>query len=229
MKYLQQGGDQTYDNIGGSSWSITELCSGVLCACLPTLRPLVSKCMPALSRRLHEYSGSRGYRNYSDSRRTDVEKGGGSSSSKHTRSNSDATTTTTDPYPSPVAAATPGLRCPVGTLFGLYDSDDSTPSSSRLSGNGRRGPPPPPPRQDRRYEFVALTPWQAGAQRLYSREPGWDWDGNGNGNGRRVVCPRMAPQVTTEIGHSHSPPPQSGLTCPNSAICVKHVVTIEKS
>lgn len=198
MKYLQQGGDQTYDNIGGSSWSITELCSGVLCACLPTLRPLVSKCMPSLSRRLHK--SSRGYRNYSDSRPTDAEKG---SSSKHTRNNSDSTT---GPYPSP--GFRPGLRCP--GIPGLYDSDDSE-KTSRPS-NSRRGPP------SHRYEFVALTPWQADAQRL-SREP----------DKRGMVCPWMVPQVTTEIGPSHSPPPNTGLTCPNSAICVKHVVVVETS
>ncbi|KAI1490413.1 hypothetical protein F5X96DRAFT_636577 [Biscogniauxia mediterranea] len=67
------------ENIGGSSWSITELCSGVTCACLPTLRPLASKWMPALSTRLHK--SSRGYRRQSGSHVTDVEMGG----SKHTR------------------------------------------------------------------------------------------------------------------------------------------------
>lgn len=191
MKYLQQGGDQTYENIGGSSWSITELCSGVLCACLPTLRPLVSKCIPSLSRRLHK--SSRGYRDYSHSRPTDVEK-----DIKHTRNNSDST----DPFHS--LGAKPGLRYP-----GM-PSDESQ-KTSRPS-NSRRGPP------NRRYEFVALTPWQADAERL-SREH----------DKRGAICPRMAPQVTTEIGPSNSPPPSTGLACPNTAICVKHVVVVEKS
>ncbi|KAI1468734.1 uncharacterized protein F4812DRAFT_344533 [Daldinia caldariorum] len=54
IKFLQLGGDVSYENVEGSSWSITELCSGITCACLPTLRPLVSKWIPALSNRLHK-------------------------------------------------------------------------------------------------------------------------------------------------------------------------------
>ncbi|KAK6948368.1 hypothetical protein Daesc_010134 [Daldinia eschscholtzii] len=54
IKFLQLGGDFSYENVEGSSWSITELCSGITCACLPTLRPLVSKWIPALSNRLHK-------------------------------------------------------------------------------------------------------------------------------------------------------------------------------
>ncbi|KAI0017629.1 hypothetical protein F4780DRAFT_772205 [Xylariomycetidae sp. FL0641] len=60
IKYLKQGGDSTYENVDASAWSITELCSGVTCACLPTLRPLVSRWVPSLSSRLHR-SDSRGY------------------------------------------------------------------------------------------------------------------------------------------------------------------------
>ncbi|KAI1393975.1 uncharacterized protein F4822DRAFT_386677 [Hypoxylon trugodes] len=72
IKFLQQGGDFSYENVEGSSWSITELCSGVICACLPTLRPLVSKWVPALSNRLHR-------------RHSDMEKG-----TRHRRDSSDA-------------------------------------------------------------------------------------------------------------------------------------------
>ncbi|KAI1345017.1 hypothetical protein F5Y15DRAFT_14514 [Xylariaceae sp. FL0016] len=85
IKFLKQGGDLTYENVEGSSWSITELCSGVICACLPTLRPLVSRWVPALSTKLHK--SSKGYRRQSGSNATDEEQG-----SKHTRSGSKAST-----------------------------------------------------------------------------------------------------------------------------------------
>ncbi|KAI2623474.1 hypothetical protein GGS26DRAFT_219028 [Hypomontagnella submonticulosa] len=84
IKYLEQGGDYSYENVEGSSWSITELCSGVTCACLPTLRPLVSKWIPSLSNRLHKPSRScrrqSGYSTYL---------AGGDRGSRHIRGNSD--------------------------------------------------------------------------------------------------------------------------------------------
>ncbi|KAF7536281.1 hypothetical protein G7054_g4656 [Neopestalotiopsis clavispora] len=49
IKYLQLFTDLTYENTDSSCWSITELCSGITCACLPTLRPLVAKWLPALA------------------------------------------------------------------------------------------------------------------------------------------------------------------------------------
>ncbi|KAI0482946.1 hypothetical protein GGR56DRAFT_686095 [Xylariaceae sp. FL0804] len=67
IKFLKQGGDLTYENVEGSSWSITELCSGVTCACLPTLRPLASRWVPALSTKLHRSSRSYNYRRQSGS------------------------------------------------------------------------------------------------------------------------------------------------------------------
>ncbi|KAI2602817.1 hypothetical protein GGR54DRAFT_622630 [Hypoxylon sp. NC1633] len=54
IKFLKQEGDVSYENVEASIWSITELCSGVTCACLPTLRPLVSRWIPSLSNRLHK-------------------------------------------------------------------------------------------------------------------------------------------------------------------------------
>ncbi|KAI1104099.1 hypothetical protein F4804DRAFT_206586 [Jackrogersella minutella] len=82
VKFLQQGGDFSYENVEGSSWSITELCSGVTCACLPTLRPLVSKWIPPLSNRLHQ--PARNYKRHSDSCVTGAQRG-----SRHMRVNSD--------------------------------------------------------------------------------------------------------------------------------------------
>lgn len=79
VKYLQQGGDYSYENIEGSAWSVAEVCSGVICACLPTLRPLVSKWIPSLSNRLHKTT-----RRQSCWREGNIKR-----VSQHTRGNSD--------------------------------------------------------------------------------------------------------------------------------------------
>lgn len=39
--YLNIGDDYTYANLAPAGWSLGELCAGVTCACLPTLRPLL--------------------------------------------------------------------------------------------------------------------------------------------------------------------------------------------
>ncbi|KAL6401912.1 hypothetical protein AUP68_14369 [Ilyonectria robusta] len=41
-------GDGTWQNVDTAGWSIGELCSGIVCACLPTIRPLVSRYLPSL-------------------------------------------------------------------------------------------------------------------------------------------------------------------------------------
>ncbi|AEO70551.1 uncharacterized protein THITE_2015113, partial [Thermothielavioides terrestris NRRL 8126] len=48
IQYLKLSNDVTWDNVASSCWSIGELCSGITCACLPTLRPLLAKCLPGL-------------------------------------------------------------------------------------------------------------------------------------------------------------------------------------
>lgn len=48
IKYLKLFEDATWENVESSSWSIAELSSGITCACLPTLRPFVSRHFPAL-------------------------------------------------------------------------------------------------------------------------------------------------------------------------------------
>ncbi|OTB03760.1 hypothetical protein M426DRAFT_172805 [Hypoxylon sp. CI-4A] len=82
VQFLQQGGDFSYENVVGSSWSVAELCSGVTCACLPTLRPLVSMWVPSLSNRLHK--PARGCR-----RRSAFSGGDAARGSRHIRGNSD--------------------------------------------------------------------------------------------------------------------------------------------
>ncbi|KAI1131367.1 hypothetical protein F5Y10DRAFT_287143 [Nemania abortiva] len=78
IKFLGQGGDFSYENVEASIWSITELCSGVTCVCLPTLRPFVSQFIPKLAGTLHR--SSIGYLRHSPSPVTDIVEG-----RKHTR------------------------------------------------------------------------------------------------------------------------------------------------
>jgi hypothetical protein len=48
IQYLKLSPDVTWDNVESSCWSISELCSGIICACLPTLRPLLAKFVPSM-------------------------------------------------------------------------------------------------------------------------------------------------------------------------------------
>lgn len=41
IEFLNLGDDYTYNNIAPAGWSLSELCAGLTCACLPTLRPLL--------------------------------------------------------------------------------------------------------------------------------------------------------------------------------------------
>ena len=36
------------DNVGAASWSAIECNTGIICACLPTLKPLISRILPGL-------------------------------------------------------------------------------------------------------------------------------------------------------------------------------------
>jgi len=53
IQYLRLSPDVTWDNVESSCWSISELCSGIICACLPTLRPLLVKFMPSMGTSRH--------------------------------------------------------------------------------------------------------------------------------------------------------------------------------
>ncbi|KAB8068775.1 integral membrane protein [Aspergillus leporis] len=48
LKQISESTDPTYDNVGAASWSAIECNVGIICACLPTLRPLVSRVVPHL-------------------------------------------------------------------------------------------------------------------------------------------------------------------------------------
>ncbi|KAI1503076.1 hypothetical protein F5X99DRAFT_426419 [Biscogniauxia marginata] len=191
IKYLKQGSDFTYENIGGSSWSITELCSGVTCACLPTLRPIASKWVPALSSKLHK--SSRGYRRQSGSRNTDIEIG-----SKHTRAGSKESNN---------LKFGPGGRRfghPYALGMHLGDSEDTSDGILGLksSRGGIQSSKASPPKTPKTAHFA--TDEHCGAMM------GDTWS-----------------TVTTKIGVSKSPVPQSEENQPNWAIRVKRDVVME--
>ncbi|KAJ6022078.1 hypothetical protein N7540_007582, partial [Penicillium herquei] len=56
LKKIADSTDPTYDNVGAASWSAIECNTGIICACLPTLKPLISKLVPGL---LSSLNGSR--------------------------------------------------------------------------------------------------------------------------------------------------------------------------
>lgn len=51
IQYLKLSEDTTWDNVDSSCWSVSELASGIICSCLPTLRPLLSQIMPSMGSR----------------------------------------------------------------------------------------------------------------------------------------------------------------------------------
>ena len=40
--------DVTWDNVGAATWSAVELNTGIICACLPTLKPMINIVAPRL-------------------------------------------------------------------------------------------------------------------------------------------------------------------------------------
>ncbi|KAJ5134425.1 Conidiation-specific protein Con-10 [Penicillium atrosanguineum] len=56
LKKISDSSDPTYDNVGAASWSAIECNTGIICACLPTLKPLLSRVMPGL---ISTFSGTR--------------------------------------------------------------------------------------------------------------------------------------------------------------------------
>ncbi|KAB5584948.1 hypothetical protein GE09DRAFT_1048168 [Coniochaeta sp. 2T2.1] len=65
IQYLHLSEDTTWDNVPSSCWSIGELCSAILCVCLPVLRPLISKVFPHLGWTHHHKRTSESYENNS--------------------------------------------------------------------------------------------------------------------------------------------------------------------
>lgn len=76
IRFLRQFEDFTWENVESSCWSIAELTCALTCACLPTLRPLLSLFFPSLATRLTGHSSYVPYGNSSFGvRRKDVEAG----------------------------------------------------------------------------------------------------------------------------------------------------------
>ncbi|KAL5355418.1 integral membrane protein [Aspergillus floccosus] len=48
LKKIADSTDPTFDNVDAAYWSAIECNTGIICACLPTLRPLVSRVVPHL-------------------------------------------------------------------------------------------------------------------------------------------------------------------------------------
>lgn len=44
-----ESSDPSWDNVGAAIWSVIELNCAIICASLPTLRPLVAKAVPVMS------------------------------------------------------------------------------------------------------------------------------------------------------------------------------------
>lgn len=77
IRFLKLFEDFTWENVDSSCWSIAELTSALTCACLPTLRPLLSQIFPSLGTQLTRSRS--GYRRYGSSsfgcHKTDIEVG----------------------------------------------------------------------------------------------------------------------------------------------------------
>jgi hypothetical protein len=65
--FLKRPVDFTYDAIAVLCWSHSELSSGIICAAIPTLKPLLGKYIPALGSARRSI---RGYRKYEDGSKT---------------------------------------------------------------------------------------------------------------------------------------------------------------
>ncbi|KAJ0164648.1 hypothetical protein CTA2_527 [Colletotrichum tanaceti] len=80
ISFLNPKEDFTWSNVETAGWSVGELSSGLLCACLPTFRPLTSRFIPGLASRSAKSSRHRqhGYSHNtaSTSKHRDLELGG---------------------------------------------------------------------------------------------------------------------------------------------------------
>lgn len=61
IKFLKLSADGTWDNVEAAAWSVSELCSGIICASLPTLRPLLARFIPSMGSQAGPSKASQGY------------------------------------------------------------------------------------------------------------------------------------------------------------------------
>lgn len=85
IRYLHTSDDATWDNVGLSTWSVTQISAAIICVCLPTLRPVVSKLAPTLlsSRSL---TNTKGYQQHSYGRDPPNSRSGPGSHHRHLES-----------------------------------------------------------------------------------------------------------------------------------------------
>ncbi|CAI4213997.1 unnamed protein product [Parascedosporium putredinis] len=135
IRFLRQYEDFTWENVESSGWSMGELASGLTCACLPTLRPLIARYAPWMSTQSTPAGSS--FRRGSTSGK-DTERGilGRASSSRG------GSSVRVHNHPPPVSAAnwplpmvdTPGVTNPVVQRM------DSGPDATRIDGVVMSGP-----------------------------------------------------------------------------------------
>ncbi|KAM7206090.1 hypothetical protein V8F20_002872 [Naviculisporaceae sp. PSN 640] len=67
IKFLEIGGDVTWQHVESSGWSIGELACAITCASLPTLRPFIAKYFPGLGFHSSSSTGQAASSNLQDS------------------------------------------------------------------------------------------------------------------------------------------------------------------
>ncbi|KAK8856685.1 Satratoxin biosynthesis SC1 cluster protein 4 [Apiospora arundinis] len=75
LRYLPQGADVTWDNVDTMFWSVAEACTGIVCATLPTLRPLAIRYFPTIFKSSSARTGSSGPFGGSNWKPRDIETG----------------------------------------------------------------------------------------------------------------------------------------------------------
>lgn len=63
---ISNSADPTYDNPPAATWSSVETNVGIICSCLPCLRPMIARCLPGiLSSSPYRYGANSGVQRYS--------------------------------------------------------------------------------------------------------------------------------------------------------------------
>ncbi|PGH19269.1 hypothetical protein AJ80_04136 [Polytolypa hystricis UAMH7299] len=58
LRVIGRSQDKTWDNVGAAAWSAVECNVGIICCCLPTLRPLVARLFPRFLSSSYGYSSN---------------------------------------------------------------------------------------------------------------------------------------------------------------------------
>ncbi len=125
IRFLKQYDDFTWENVESSGWSMGELASGLTCACLPTLRPLIGRFTPWLSSRADTYLHHHGRTSDRDVEKNDTTTRGSRSSgaAEHTTTNQ-AAGGRDDGWPAPPPGAPGAFIAGVPRMDSGGDSSD---------------------------------------------------------------------------------------------------------